>query len=1132
MKYKQRKSAKTTSVAESTNIAMKKHRKVKRWQCVTGVLAVVVLLCATYTMILPALTMEQQAYCGQEEHVHTDACYEQRLICGQEEQHTHKEECYADVETCVCGQEETEGHTHSEECYAEDGTCVCGVEETAGHTHDEACYLVQKELVCTVPVGDASHTHTDNCYEKVLVCDKEEHTHNLMCYSNPEADVESQTVWDRSVNNVDLTGIWADDLVAIAESQLGYTESANNYILEESGNIKGYSRYGAWYGDAYGDWCAMFASFCLNYAEIPSVDMPYEASCVRWIKKLSELDMYEAADSYVPQKGDLIFFSSKENGTRADHVGIVSEIIMDEEETLVKLHVIEGDSENSVTERTYELNDSHILGYGKLPENPENMQLVVAAEAQETPPLADIDLSVLTPEELTALLEQITPEDLQAYLESLSDDEYDELMDKLSEEAQAILAAFLVGEQNTLANTFYIGFSKLTTGLDSFEFARLEGGVGVRKFYLASEAVYDQYTNMTNPTYADQEKLIATSELAYCFNYYKDPPTNTFNQSKRSEYYENENSSASLFYNATSSHVRIKDANELYEKILSVALNGYPNDYSGIQAKYGLSDDVFRAITQYAVWYYTDSISIYTYNHTNYYMYADDTGVWLTKNNGVNTAIPFTDSNWLNAYVELRNSSLDSSTVSTSHINLFKNTTGAYQHLLTVGQEDAPPPQQAPNRLRLTKTVSGSSGNTEKLFRFTIYLMDNSFSALSGTYTVISESIEGVDAPNLSSITLSSGTATVSLKHGQSITIDGLPSGFYYSISEAEWNQDGYTSSVTTGTSGNMNSSGGTGAVEVVFTNHKDAPPPSTTYEAKIEATKTLDREVPADGQFTFILKSTDGEEVARKTNNGEGKITFPLTFDAPGTYTYTIEEFNDGQKGIVYDTEVKTVTVTVGSKSLQEIVDGNSFVGSHVSDDFYITVNGTTQLDVYCIDGSAGYPGGTYDKVLNPTTGQLEEQVTLNNYGNELAANMRKLLYYFDTHSYTDKIGYTTLTKLYRQELIWCLAGNSGQQHWTYTDNLSTILAESNPPSDYAVVMFASTGNAQPVIAGYLPATEVVYSGEAGTAEFENYHEYVLPETGGVDTTGYAIGGLLLMSGALLLMCKTKLARKKEGKC
>ena len=52
--------------------------------------------------------------------------------CGVPE-HTHTDECYADV--LICGLEENEEHTHTEKCY--ERQLVCGYEE---HIHDLGCY--------------------------------------------------------------------------------------------------------------------------------------------------------------------------------------------------------------------------------------------------------------------------------------------------------------------------------------------------------------------------------------------------------------------------------------------------------------------------------------------------------------------------------------------------------------------------------------------------------------------------------------------------------------------------------------------------------------------------------------------------------------------------------------------------------------------------------------------------------------------------------------------------------------------------------------------------------------------------------------------------------------------------------
>lgn len=36
--------------------------------------------CTTYALILPAITMDQDAVCGQEAHTHGEDCYEQQRL--------------------------------------------------------------------------------------------------------------------------------------------------------------------------------------------------------------------------------------------------------------------------------------------------------------------------------------------------------------------------------------------------------------------------------------------------------------------------------------------------------------------------------------------------------------------------------------------------------------------------------------------------------------------------------------------------------------------------------------------------------------------------------------------------------------------------------------------------------------------------------------------------------------------------------------------------------------------------------------------------------------------------------------------------------------------------------------------
>lgn len=230
-----------------------------------------------------------------------------------------------------CGYTE---HEHSEDCYAE--TLVCGLEESE------------------------EHTHTDACYEKALVCGLEEHVHTLACYSDSSADVETEKDWEATLP--ELVGIWREDVVEIADSQVGYTESERNYIVDNNGERKGYTRYGAWYGSEYGDWSAMFASWCVHYAGIDSDAMPYASGCENWIVRLEKNGQYtdDAASALVP--GNLIFFDQDGDG-QADRVGILTQA----ENT--ELTVIAGDVDEAVLELTCDLADETILGAGLLPEN-------------------------------------------------------------------------------------------------------------------------------------------------------------------------------------------------------------------------------------------------------------------------------------------------------------------------------------------------------------------------------------------------------------------------------------------------------------------------------------------------------------------------------------------------------------------------------------------------------------------------------------------------------------------------------------------------------------------------------------------------------------------------------------------
>lgn len=365
--------------------------------------------------------VSRQLICGQTEepaHQHTDACYSwnQVLTCDLEE-HTHSEACTATEpeKPVFCGKEP---HTHGESCRDEQGELTCGMEE---HTHSEACTATEPEE--PVFCGKEPHTHGEDCRDEQgeLTCTLEEHTHSLACYADPTADVETAEIWEQTFGDVTLTGDWRLDALAIARSQLGYAESTKNYVLAEDGQtLKGYTRYGAWKGDPYGDWNALFAAFCLHYGGAENI--PTDKDCGSWAAALA--DAFLPAQSHEAAPGELVFFDRDGDGT-ADWVAIVAEVTAGEEGAPSGITVIAGDADNAVQQRSYALEDPTILGYyGSLPEQAKAFTLTAQTESGITVTVTGDSASLPFPvSEITLTAAEVAEEQGKAIREQLPAEE-------------------------------------------------------------------------------------------------------------------------------------------------------------------------------------------------------------------------------------------------------------------------------------------------------------------------------------------------------------------------------------------------------------------------------------------------------------------------------------------------------------------------------------------------------------------------------------------------------------------------------------------------------------------------------------------------------------------------------------
>lgn len=174
-----------------------------------------------------------------------------------------------------------------------------------------------------------------------------------------QRETESQENWEESMKDVSLSGDWAADLVAIAQSQVGYQESEKDIRVDSDGKTQGYTRYGAWAGPAYAEWCAIFVGFCLHYANVPETAFPWDASVQLWISAAKEKGLFCSPEGYAPKPGDVVFLRLADDSS-ASHIGIVEKVEGD------KIVTIEGNAGRAVARREYALGSAQLAGYASM----------------------------------------------------------------------------------------------------------------------------------------------------------------------------------------------------------------------------------------------------------------------------------------------------------------------------------------------------------------------------------------------------------------------------------------------------------------------------------------------------------------------------------------------------------------------------------------------------------------------------------------------------------------------------------------------------------------------------------------------------------------------------------------------
>lgn len=200
--------------------------RARRYTAMLLVLAMLTSLSVSWRLhqVGTALTTDNEYSCGMEEHVHTDECYTEELVCGYEEGEPEDpdpafsvdsepttEEPEAEPEEPEPEETEPEVHHHTADCY-------------------ETVLVEHKELIC----GEEEHTHGENCTiddDGNFTCGYEEHTHTDDCYTT-ETETEEKLVCGYEEGQVLSDGTAAEDGIAALEDTNTATSVAEDSSRE------------------------------------------------------------------------------------------------------------------------------------------------------------------------------------------------------------------------------------------------------------------------------------------------------------------------------------------------------------------------------------------------------------------------------------------------------------------------------------------------------------------------------------------------------------------------------------------------------------------------------------------------------------------------------------------------------------------------------------------------------------------------------------------------------------------------------------------------------------------------------------------------------------------------------------
>lgn len=392
--------------------------------------------------------------------------------------------------------------------------------------------------------------------------------------------------------------------------------------------------------------------------------------------------------------------------------------------------------------------------------------------------------------------------------------------------------------------------------------------------------------------------------------------------------------------------------------------------------------------------------------------------------------------------------------------------------------------------LSITKHVTANQGatiNTNKDFGFTIDITDSAGNKLTGTYVVT-----GMD--DVTEVTFNDGQGSISLKHGETATIEGLPEGSKYTVTETPAGE-GYVQTAPADAEGNAVPATGSipvGENNASVTFENAYTPGGTDFDpvtddlsvTKVMAGNGEGDEMKLDG-YTFELNvaNNDVDHAAegftvngstQDTSDSEGVVDFDgtsITFTQVGTYTVTVKEVlpaddNNTMDGVqsnnvTYDTHSFTYTVNVTDTDFDGKLEANVDAGS-VSEG-----EGTFTNVYYNPDEAKESTDST------PETGvQVGDQLT----------------YTVDYVNTTDQTADVTIVDVVPTEItVDATSINPNPASFDPETNTITWVIEDVPAYDGGVVTFTGTVNESAIQDGTIENQASLKIGENGSEFWTN---------------------------------------------